>query len=124
MPLIYGLTVLLVFQLIGEVGVRALGLPVPGPVAGMLLLLLTLVLGRGVPAALDRAANGLLGHLSLLFVPAGVGMMAFFDRIGDAWLPILLTLLLSTALTLAITAWVMLGARFLLQGRGDDDGRA
>ena len=38
MPLIYGLTVLLVFQLVGEVGVRALGIPVPGPVAGMLLL--------------------------------------------------------------------------------------
>ena len=75
MPLIYGMTVLLVFQLLGEVGVRSLDIPVPGPVAGMLLLLLALIVRRGVPLALDRSASGLLSHLSLLFVPAGVGLM-------------------------------------------------
>ena len=122
MPLIYGLTVLLVFQLIGEVGVRALDMPVPGPVVGMLLLLLTLVVRRGVPVALDQSANGLLSHLSLLFVPAGVGLMVYLDRIGAEWLPILLTLVLSTLLTMAVTAWVMLGIQRLTgaRGRGND----
>ena len=106
-PLIYGITVLLVYQLVGEVGVRALGLPVPGPVAGMLLLFLTLLLVGRVPDGLARASEGLLSHLSLLFVPAGVGMMVHFDRIAASWLPIVVTLLLSTIGTLMITAWLM-----------------
>ncbi len=122
MPLIYGITALLVFQLIGEVGVRALGIPVPGPVAGMLLLLVALVVHRGVPAALDHSANGLLSHLSLLFVPAGVGLMVYADRIVAEWLPIVLTLVLSTLLTMAVTAWVMVAVQRLTGGRGDGDG--
>ncbi|MDJ0741685.1 MAG: CidA/LrgA family protein [Gammaproteobacteria bacterium] len=122
MPLIYGMTVLLVYQLVGEVGVRALGLAVPGPVAGMLLLLLTLAARRGVPDGLDRIAHGLLGHLSLLFVPAGVGLMVYFERIGAEWLPILLTLVLSTLLTMAVTALVMLGVVRLVRAHGDNDG--
>ena len=121
MPLIYGITALLAYQLVGEVGVRALGIPVPGPVAGMLLLLLTLVIRRGVPVALDHSANGLLSHLSLLFVPAGVGLMVYADRIGTEWLPIVLTLVLSTLLTMAVTAWVMIGMQRLTGGGGGGD---
>jgi holin-like protein len=122
MNLIYGITLLLAYQLIGEVGVRALDLPVPGPVAGMLLLFLTLVgLGR-VPDSLSTAAGGLLSHLSLLFVPAGVGIMVHADRIAAEWLPIALALVLSTLVTMAITAWAMLGTRYLLnRGRQGDE---
>jgi holin-like protein len=107
MRLVYGLTLLLGCQLAGEVGVHALGIPVPGPVLGMFLLLLGLVLAGAVGASADQAANALLTHLSLLFVPAGVGIMVYLDRLGDAWVPILLTLLLSTLLTMAVTAWTM-----------------
>jgi holin-like protein len=115
MQLIYGLTLLLAYQLIGEVGVRALQLPVPGPVAGMLLLFLTLVVLGRVPESLSTSAGGLLAHLSLLFVPAGVGIMVHADRIAAEWLPITLALVVSTLLTMAVTAWVMLGARQLLE---------
>jgi holin-like protein len=73
----------------------------------MFLLLLGLVAIGSVNASVDEAANALLTHLSLLFVPAGVGMMIYLDRLGDAWVPILLTLLLSTLLTMAVTAWAM-----------------
>jgi holin-like protein len=114
MQLIYGITLLLTYQLIGEVGVRALQLPVPGPVAGMLLLFLTLVVLGRVPDSLSTSAGGLLSHLSLLFVPAGVGIMVHADRIAAEWLPIALALVLSTLLTMAVTAWAMLGARHLL----------
>jgi len=101
------LTVLLVYQLIGEVLVQLLRLPVPGPVIGMLLLFVTLLLRGDAPASLRDTANGLLGHLSLLFVPAGVGVMLHFHRLATEWLPIIVALVASTVITIGVTALVM-----------------
>ena len=98
------ITVLLVCQLIGEVVVRALALPVPGPVVGMFLLYAALSVRRSAPATLARTSNALLQHLSLLYVPAGVGVMVHFALIRREWLPIALTLVLSTLVTLVVTA--------------------
>jgi holin-like protein len=101
-----------VFQLIGEVIARTFALPVPGPVIGMALLFLALVV-RGDPSTeLRDTAQGLLRHLSLLFVPAGTGVMLHFQRMSDEWLPILTALVLGTAITIALTALVL---RFLLR---------
>lgn len=102
-----GLTWLLVYQCIGEILVRWTGLPVPGPVIGMVLLFTTLVVKKSVPEPLQSTASGLLSHLSLLFVPAGVGVMLHFHRVASEWLPIAVALLVSTVLTLAVTALVM-----------------
>ena len=121
MALIYGMTLLLLFQLLGEVGVRMLGAPVPGPVLGMLLLFLLLLIRGSVPGWLEQTTSGLLAHLSLLFVPAGVGLMVHFHRIGAEWAPIAVALLLSTLLTLVVTAWVMQGFSRLLS-RGEPNG--
>ncbi|MDX1634180.1 MAG: CidA/LrgA family protein [Marinobacter sp.] len=107
MAFLNGITILLIYQLVGEITVRFLGLPVPGPVLGMVMLFVTLMLRGRVDESVDSAATGLLSHLSLLFVPAGVGMMVHFGRIADEWLPILITLLLSTVLTMAATAGIM-----------------
>ncbi|MEY6432864.1 CidA/LrgA family protein [Thioalkalicoccus limnaeus] len=104
------LLLLLVCQLVGEVVVRAAGIPFPGPVLGTMLLLLLLVLRRDIPARLERLADGILSHLSLLFVPAGVGVMLHLARIQTEWLPLLISLVVSTTLTLAVTALVFLGA--------------
>lgn len=109
-------TTLLGLQLLGEILARALHLPLPGALVGMLLLA-ALLLRRGEPPAwLEPAAQGLLRHLGLLFVPAGVGIIAYTDLLARAWLPLLLTLLLGTMLTLVITAWslrllLLLGAQ-------------
>ena len=121
MNFINGLAILLVYQLVGEVSARYLQLPVPGPVIGMIMLFLTLSLRRGAAASLDTASNGLLSHLSLLFVPAGVGMIVHFDRIAAEWLPIVVALVLSTVLTMAVTAGVMLGVSRLLAIGGRKD---
>ena len=91
MRLINGLAILLVYQLLGEISVHFLQLPVPGPVLGMLLLFLTLLLRGGPTESMDTASSGLLSHLSLLFVPAGVGMIVHFHRIASEWLPIITT---------------------------------
>lgn len=101
------LTVLLVYQLIGEVLVQLLALPVPGPVIGMLLLFVTLLLRGTAPEWLRTTANGLLAHLSLLFVPAGVGVMLHFKRLGAEWLPISVALVASTVITIGVAALVM-----------------
>lgn len=101
------LTVLLVYQLIGEVLVQLLALPVPGPVVGMLLLFISLLVRGAAPEWLRTSANALLAHLSLLFVPAGVGVMLHFERLGAEWLPIVVALVASTVLTIGIAALVM-----------------
>ena len=101
------ITLLLVYQLLGEVIALALGLPIPGPVIGMLLLFLTLLARGGVSGELRDTANNLLSHLSLLFVPAGTGVMVHLARVADEWLPITVALLGSTVLTIAVTALVM-----------------
>lgn len=110
------LTVLLVYQLIGEVIVQFLRLPVPGPVIGLLLLFLTLSVRGKMAVSLRDTANGILQHLSLLFVPAGVGVMVHFARVSGEWLPIIIAVLVSTALAIAVTALVM---RALMRGRSE-----
>lgn len=112
------LTVLLVYQLIGEVLVQALALPVPGPVIGLLLLFLTLTARSRIAEPLRDTANGILQHLSLLFVPAGVGVMAHFTRVSGEWVPIIVAVLASTALTIAVGALTM---RALMRGRRDGE---
>lgn len=107
MQFLNGITLLLVYQLVGEITVRLLGLPIPGPVLGMVMLFVTLMIRGKAPDSVDQASTALLSHLSLLFVPAGVGMMAHFGRIADEWVPITLALLLSTVITMVATALIM-----------------
>ncbi len=101
------LTLIFGCQLAGELIVAATGLPVPGPVCGMALLFAGLVIKGGLPAELARVADALLGNLSLLFVPAGVGVMLHASLIAKEWLPISVALVLSTGLTIAVTAALM-----------------
>lgn len=105
--MLVALTQLLLFQLAGEVLARALDLPVPGPVIGMLLLFLALLARGGPTTELRSTSQGLLQHLSLLFVPAGTGVMVHLHRIADEWLALAVALLFSTLVTLAVTALVM-----------------
>jgi putative effector of murein hydrolase LrgA (UPF0299 family) len=102
-----GLTALLVCQLAGELIVALLRLPIPGPICGMALLLAALVVRGGIPEPIAAAADGLMSNLSLLFVPAGVGVMLHAALIGRDWLPITLSLVASTLLSIAVTALVM-----------------
>lgn len=105
--MVAALTVLLVYQLMGEIAVVALHVPVPGPVVGMALLFVSLILRGGATEDLRETSGGLLRHLSLLFVPAGVGVMAHLHRIASEWLPISVSLVVSTLLTIGVTALVM-----------------
>lgn len=98
---------MLIYELIGEASVLVLPISVPGPVIGMLLLFLTLLVKGKTTKSLESAGTALLSHLSLLFVPAGVGIMVHFNRIRSEWLPITIVLLLSTVITLVATTLIM-----------------
>ena len=98
---------LLVFQLIGEVTVVATELPLPGPVVGMVLLFVFLFFAGDVSDQLERVSSSLLSNLSLLFVPAGVGIMLHAKVINVHFVPIAISLVVSTFLTILVTGAVM-----------------
>lgn len=101
------LTLILACQLLGEFVVTGADIPFPGPVVGMVLLFAFLAIRGTVPRQLAEVADTLLSNLSLLFVPAGVGVMLHFDLLGADALPLSVALVLSTLATIAVTAWVM-----------------
>jgi holin-like protein len=108
MSMIKSIFILLLFQLAGEALRTVTHSKVPGPVIGMILLAAFYILRRREPSpALEHAADGLLSWLGLLFVPAGVGIVANLALLRSAWLPISVALVGSTFLTLIITAWIM-----------------
>ncbi len=104
--MIAALSLLLVCQLAGELLARLGGLPIPGPVIGMALLFVILAVRGHVPDRLRETAETLLQHLSLLFVPAGVGVMLHAARIQAEWPAIVVALAASTVLTIAVSALV------------------
>jgi holin-like protein len=99
-------------QLIGEIVREGFHLPIPGPVIGMFLLAAVLALRSGkadgaMPASLDRVAEVLISHMGLLFVPAGVGIIAEAGLLRQQWLSIVAALLGSTVLSIAVTGLAM-----------------
>jgi holin-like protein len=129
--MIASLSLILLCQLAGEALVRGIGVPVPGPVIGLMLLLVLLllrdrfaVLARG-PLRGDEAdgvqstSRGLLAHLSLLFVPAGVGVVQKLDLIVDHGIAFLGVLAISVLVTLLVTVGTFIVASRLMT-RGED----
>ena len=125
--MIRGILLLLLFQLVGEVLSRALRLPAPGPVLGLALLTLAMAgWNRWRPFSdkeldasdLGRAAMGMLGVLSLLFVPAGVGVVQYLGLIGEYGVALSVALVASTVLTLLATVGAFPFVKRLLGGRG------
>jgi holin-like protein len=96
--------VLLVCQALGEAVHRLTGLPLSGPITGMVILLGVMMVRKGPSPELQNSANGLLGYLSLLFVPAAVGIMPHLSLLRAQWLPVLAALLVSTFLGMGTAA--------------------
>lgn len=121
--MIASLSLILVCQLAGEIVARGLGLPTPGPVLGLLLLLLLLlardrfkILARGPLQGdgVESASRGLLAHLSLLFVPAGVGIMQKLHLLAEHGVAIVVILALSVVATLLVTVATFLAVSRLM----------
>jgi holin-like protein len=115
--MIHAVALLLAFQLAGEIVARLSGLPLPGPVLGMAALMLAFLAWPTLHTRTETTANGLLGHLSLLFVPAGVGVVGHLGRLGANGAPILAAILVSTALAIAVGAGVFVAVARLTGSR-------
>lgn len=105
--MLVAITQLLVCQLTGEIIARGFDLAIPGPVIGMGLLLAILLNRSVISDSLETTANGILSHLSLLFVPAGVGVVAHLGVLGSEWQAILGSLIGSTVITILVTGWIL-----------------
>jgi holin-like protein len=125
--MIASLSLILLCQLAGEILVRGLALPMPGPVIGLVLLLVLLlardrfaVLSRGPlrPDGVETVAKNMLAHLSLLFVPAGVGVVQKLDLVAAHGLAIAAVLAISVIITLLVTvATFLIVSRLMARGR-------
>jgi holin-like protein len=132
--MIASLSLILLCQLAGEVFVRGFNLPMPGPVIGLLLLLVLLlardrfkILARGPLQrdGVENASRGLLAHLSLLFVPAGVGVVQKLDLIAEHGIAIIVILAVSVVVTLLVTvATFRLASRLMTRNEGAPNGSA
>ena len=100
---------LLLFQVLGEAIAFALSSPIPGPVIGMLLLVLWLIVRRDRDAELMEFSARGLRHLSLVFIPVTVGIMTQFDRLAEEWLAILVAIVVSTLVSIVVTAYIVRG---------------
>ena len=124
--MIASLALILLCQLAGEAFVRGLALPMPGPVIGLILLLILLLardrfalLARGPLQGdgVESASRGLLANLSLLFVPAGVGVVQKLDLIVDHGIAFLGVLAVSVLITLLVTvATFLIASRLMTRG--------
>ena len=117
---------ILFFQLVGEFIQKFLELSVPGPVIGLFLLLIILLMSKknyykipiNFQINLINSAENLLNYLPLLFIPVGVGVVMHLSLLEDNLVPVMLVLIIGTLLTLAVTAFVM--DRLLKEVNKDD----
>ncbi|MFN0263319.1 CidA/LrgA family protein [Tepidamorphus sp. 3E244] len=112
--MIEALLILLAFQLFGEAISHFFALAVPGPVLGLVLFAVCLKLLPSLAGKVADVAHGILRNLSLLFVPAGVGVMQHAELVASQWLPIVGALVISTSLTLVVTAFTFIWVRRLI----------
>ncbi|HEY1722570.1 MAG TPA: CidA/LrgA family protein [Magnetospirillaceae bacterium] len=128
--MIPSLAVILLCQLVGEVIARAFDLPIPGPVIGMALMLIVLVLRdrlrNSLPKpmtgdGLERAGRGILSHLSLMFVPAGVGVIQNLQVLSQYGVALAAAVIVSTvaALLATVATFLWVAKRFHASAEGD-----
>ncbi len=112
----HALTLILLAQLAGETLSRLLSLPVPGPVVGMALMLGAMAASPRIAVVVRPVGEGILRHISLLFVPAAVGVVGHLDRLGTDGGPVLAALIVSTVLAIAVGALVFVWVQRLVGG--------
>lgn len=118
--MIPALTLILCFQLAGEIASRGLHLPLPGPVVGLVMLVTACLLRPLLADKIRSVAQGLLGQLSLFFVPAGVGVIVHLPTLAQHGLGLALALAISTILAITAGAVTFVTIAHLI-GNPDDE---
>jgi holin-like protein len=107
--------VIFFFQLLGEALKKFFDMRIPGPVLGLILLLVVLIfLKRFKTGAITNLkddvinnSNYILNYLSLLFVPIGVGVVMHLSYLENNLFKVLIIVFISTILTIGLTAFLM-----------------
>lgn len=107
MKLLREIGIIFTILLLGEFLNKITGVPIPGNIIGMIILLTCLVTGILKIEMIDNIANFLLDHLAFLFVPAGVGVVKNFNLIKNEWVDILIILTVSTILVMGVTGFTV-----------------
>jgi holin-like protein len=113
-----GIAILVAFQLIGEVIAASFHLPISGPIIGMALLLMWLQSNRGMDNSLSSTVDTLLANMAILFVPVGVGAMAYAEVLQRHWLIVAMAVVFGTSATIATTALTAKLLTKIRAGRG------
>lgn len=118
-----GFAILMTYWLAGEVLIRLISLPFPGQVAGMILLLASLLCGLVKVESVQKTADFLLSHMMLFFAPIIAGIVVYYPIIAEQWLPAGAALLPGTLAVLAATGWIVHGLdrRHGMQGRKETE---
>ncbi|NYT57612.1 CidA/LrgA family protein [Alcaligenaceae bacterium] len=116
--MLFAVTVLFIMQAAGEVLVRLTGLPLPGSLIGMLLMLGALMAYGRVPTGLRDTCHHMLKHLMLLFIPLVAGIMLYVGPLEREWIPFLLACVVGVGLTVMVTAVTL---RWMLRITGKDE---
>lgn len=106
---------------VGEIAARLGLLPLPASVTGLILLYAELTVRGKLPEDLGVLADRLLRFLGMLFVPAGVGVIAYLDVLRAEALPILVAVIGGTAITLFVTMVVANWLGSAIAGRSDQE---
>lgn len=115
------IAIVLGYQVIGELISRVSGLPVPGSVIGMTLMLLSFLVKDDLIDKVRPTAGVLLANLSLLFVPAGVGIMRHGQRFLNEGVGIMIALVASTVIAMLVTAWVIQAVQKYMKIKDDEE---
>lgn len=103
--MINALLIILCCQLVGEIVVHFVNIPIPSSVLGMVILLTVLLIKGNLSDALDNTASIFIKYIGLLFIPAGAGISMYLHLIAEQWHVILLASFTSTIITLVLTAF-------------------
>jgi holin-like protein len=101
-----GLFFLGVLFFIAEYLLLQININVPPALLGIAVLFCSLLLIKSVPKVISNAANPLLAHMSLFFIPAIVAIVNFTDLIAAFPLALFFSIVVSTLISLAFTGWI------------------
>ena len=107
--------IILLYQLVGETIQKLLNIIIPGPVIGLVLLLITFIFIKKfkdkkvlqIKKDVIKTGNIIVSHLSLLFIPIGVGVVMHISYLGENLFQVFAVIVIGTLLTVAFTAKIM-----------------
>lgn len=103
-----GFITLIAYAFVGDIISTIFDLPIPGSIIGMILLLATFALRKKINQSVDNVSQGLISYIGLLFVPAGVGIIQYYDLIAQEWPVIIFTSITSMLFTLGGSATIFI----------------